>query len=110
MSFSMHGCSMHIQVLYIWYVNCINIYISFCHKLYRTYFFLEFASAVFYFHFLILNIFVLLLYNMCEYGHTRYDMCEYQRTNFESEFPLSLGLLGSNSSDQANTVTCDVTH
>lgn len=33
-------------------------------------FFLEFASAVFYFHFLILNIFVLLLYNMCEYGHT----------------------------------------
>lgn len=73
-------------------------------------FFLEFASAVFYFHFLILNIFVLLLYNMCEYGHTRYDMCEYQRTNFESEFPLSLGLLGSNSSHEANTVTCDVTH
>lgn len=101
---------MRIQLLYIWYVNCININISFCHKLYKTYFFLEFASAVFYFHFLILNIFVLLLYNMCEYGHTHYDTCGYQRTSFKSEFLLPLGRLGSNSSDQADTVACDVTH
>lgn len=42
---------------------------------YAKHIFLEFASAVFHFHFLILNIFVLLLYNVCEYGHTHAMTC-----------------------------------
>lgn len=52
------------------YGMLIALILIFLPQIIQNIFFLEFAYAVFYFHFLILNIFVLLLYNMCEYGHT----------------------------------------
>lgn len=108
MSFYTYGCSMHIQLLYIWYVNCINIYIFAAN--YIEHIFSRICFCCFLFSFFNFKHFVILLYNICEYRHTHAMTCGYQRTSFESEFPLLLGFLGSNSSDQADTVACNVTH